>query len=327
MLGKVFGTPETVRRVRKPRNEDEDPTSGDSTTSFEEGRPKKITRPRSATVSSSLQRSARSDSYLRNMQANRTNARTEPEHELSPPDTRSRSQSFGNSEQHEQDVGGVTTSPTRRHESRPTSIELNPDSNELEKRLSDGQLEATVERTSPSSPTDLPRNRQASPDIQGEKAHNPVSKRSSKTEGSRTSANQKTSPARTGATTAKTTNRQRKKAAKPLPTPRPLSDKPSTALKKLTEQKKGESELTKTSIQTDGVDCYSNDVEKNVKDMETSDKDVEANHLRNGGIESAPTNGGTIVTTTTNASSEMQSVAKMEGSPAKKKTLPVWYNV
>ena len=327
MLGQVFRTPETVRRVRKPRNEDDDLISGDSTTSFE-GRQKKITRPRSATASTSLLRSARSDSYLRSFQANRTNARMEPQHELDPPDTctRSRSRSFGNSDQHEQDNGSVTTSPAQRHESRPTTIELKADSNKLEKRLSDGQLETTIERRSPSSPTDLPRNRKASPNTQEEKEHKPVTKRSSNTEGSRTSANQKTSPARTGATTTNATNRQRKRAAnKPLPTPRPLSDKPSTALKKLTEQKKGESEPTKSSVQTDGVDSKDNDMEKHVKDMEeTNDNDVEANHLQNGGIESGPTNDDTIVATT-NTSSEMQNVAIVEGSPAKKKTLPVWY--
>lgn len=327
MLGKVFGTPETVRRVGKPRNEDDDLTSGDSTVSFEERR-KRPTRPRSATASTSLQRSTRSDSYLRSVQANRTNARTDSQHELDPPEVRSRSRSFGtsNSKQQEQDGDSVTTSPTHRRENRPTTIELNTDSNEHhkpEKRLSDGQLEAVVERTSPSSPTDLSRDRQASPDS---KAHKPVTKRSSKTEDSRTSADQKTSPARTGVTATNATNRQRKRATKPLPTPRPVSAKPSTALQKLAEKKVVEPEPTKTNIQTDGVESNGNDVENNVKGVETNDKDVEANHLQNGGIESGPTNDDTMVATT-NASSEMQSAAKVEGSPSKKKTLPVWYRL
>lgn len=380
MLGKVFGTPETARRVIKPRSEDDDLTSGGSTTSHgssEEER-KKIIRPRSATVSASLQRSTKSDSHLKSSQSNRIKVQSE----LAPPEGRSRSRSFDTSSSKQEqkvdsrttspevgnrttspevdnrttlpEVGNRTTSPevdnrttspevddrtspevdnrmtspegdnrttspVRRRDSRPSSIDLIADSNEhhdIEKRLSDGQLEADIDKTSPNSTSDLPRSRQAHRGAQGERERKPVPKESSRSDTGRTSINQRVSPARPGSATS-ATSKQKRKPSKPLPTPRPLSDKPSTALKRLAEQKKEEPE-SKNNVQTDGVESSGNSVE-------TNDKDIKSNHLHNGSIDGGPTSADTADTTatTTNDSTEVQSVGTSEGSPAKKKTLPV----
>ena len=315
MLGKVFGTPETARRVRAPRNEDDDLTSGDSTTSFgptdeDTAGGRRITRPRSATVSAGLQRSTKSDTNVRSSRPTTTEREKEVKMEPAPPAGRSRAKSFdgGSSELPKQESDNDTTSPSYQSESRPTSIELNANSapsdkhHQLKKRLSDSQLEAGRERKSKGTPTAL---------------REPVTKDLSKSRGGRTSSNQPTSPTRTGGDTS-VVSRPKKRPVKALPTPRPVSAKPSTALKRLAEQKKEEADLEATAMQqsqTDGT-------ETSGTDMVTKDDTVEANHLQNGNIEGEPSDSDRIETTKA-VSSNTQNSSKIEGSPAKKKTLPV----
>ena len=132
-----------------------------------------------------------------------------------------------------------------------------------------------------------------------------VVQESASKETSRTSANQKSSSARPSSIAHK----QKRKHVKPLPTPRPVQAKPSNALKHLVEQKKEEEELKSTSApqsQTDGAQVNDNE-------------NTETNHVQNGSIENGPT--GSDATGT----AKEQNPAIVEGSPSKKKTLPVSY--
>lgn len=325
MLGKVFGTPETARRVLTPRNEDDDLTSEDSATSFgpidkdSPGAGKRIVRPRSATVSAGMQmRSTNSDS---NIKLNRTERKQEPENELDPATGRSRTQSFDASslKPHEQKSDDSTILQSHQDESRPTSIDLNANSvhsgkcHQLETRVSDSQLDHDGIRHG--SPTDsdngLYRDEQTNLDIRRQRVRKPVSEGPSKSVAGRTSASQRSTPARPGSASG-AVNRQKRKA---LPVPRPVSAKPSTALKRLAEQKKEEPELktiTAQQSQTDGV--------------ETNGNGVETNSLQNGGIDSG-LNSGDKIEATTVVSSEQQSPTINQASPVKKKTLPVCYNL
>ena len=321
MLGKVFGTPETVRRIRVPMNEDDDLTSGESG-EFRAGG-KRITRPRSATASAGLQRSAKSDT---NVRSSKTEAKKEAKTEPAPPPAgRSRARSFdsGSSKPQEQETGDTTTSLSSQNESRPTSIDLNTNSaptnkRQLEKRLSDSQLEADRERRkSRGTPTSPQGGQQTNTDTHRDKGRaRDVSKSAG---GSRTSANQATSPG--GGSSVG--NKQKKRPTKALPTPRPVSAKPSAVLKRLAEQKKEEeAELEATAVQqsqTDGTQTSGTDV------AATKEDTVETNHLQNGTIKGEPS-GSSKTETTETVLSNKQSPSKIEESPSKKKTLPVCYN-
>ena len=327
MLGKVFGTPETVRRFRVPRSEDDDLTSGDSDEFKPSG--KRITRPRSATVSTSLQRSTKSDTNVKSSRQTRTEVKKEAKTEPAPPSGRSRARSFdsGSSKPQEQESGDTAMSQSSQNESRPISIDLNTNSTpthkrQLEKRLSDSQLEAGRERRkSRDTPTSPQGDQQANNDIHKDKGRaRDVSKSSGG--GSRTTTNQATSPTKNeGGSTAG--NRQKKRPTKALPTPRPVSAKPSAVLKRLAEQKKEEeAELEAAAVQrshTDGAETSGTDV------AATKEDTVESNHLQNGTIEGEPS-GNNKVEATEAVLSNKQSPSKVEESPSKKKTLPVRYN-
>lgn len=324
MLGKVFGTPETVRRVRVPRNEDDDLTSGDSATSFgpadEDRGSKRVTRPRSATAAASLQRSAKSDTNVKSSRLTSVEVKKEVKTtELAPTAGRSRARSFdsGSSKPQEQDTSSIDTAPQSTHsENRPTSIDLtsNPapsDKRQLEKRLSDSQLEAGRERKSRRTPTSPQGGLEANSDIHRDKGRaRDVSKNGG---GGRTAVNRATSPSKSGGPTAG--NRQKKRPTKTLPTPRPVSAKPSAVLKNLVEQKKEEADLeaaTARQSQTDGAE---------ISDLATKEDTVETKHLQNGSVKGEP--GSSNKTETTETSK--QSPSKFEESPSKKKTLPVCY--
>ena len=298
MLGKTFGTPETARRVRKPRNEDDNLTSEESSTSLgsSDKMGEQVTRSRSATLSAGLQRSIKSDSHLKNASPIRTEEVTK---ELSPPVIRSRAQSFDSSslQQPHQEGDDKTRLQSGTSECRPTSIDLNVDSaqsdehRKLVKRLSDGQLEMTSQSESA--------------------LQEPASKGALKTEGGKHSANQNSSINKPRSTA----NRQKKKSNKPLPTPRPVQAKPSKALQQcLTERKEKEAELAITSAEqnlTDGVHTSNRDEENN-------NSDVETDQLHNGHSESVVTKDDT---------SKVHNPSRSEGSPVKKKTLPVCFNL
>lgn len=325
MLGEVFGTPETVRRVRVPRNEDDDLTSGDSATSFgpadeDSGGAgsKQFTRPRSATAAASLQRSAKSDT---NVKSSRAEVKKEVKTtELAPTAGRSRARSFdsGSSKPQEQESGSVDTAPQSTHtETRPTTIDLssNPapsDKRQLEKRLSDSQLEAGRERRSRRTPTSPQGGQKANVDDKGR------ARDLSQSEGGgnlRTSVNRATSPSKSGGGGSTAGNRQKKRPAKALPAPRPVSAKPSAVLKNLVEQKKEEADLEATTAaqqsQTDGAEM------SGAADLATEDT-VETSHLQNGSIKGEQSSSD-------KTEAIKQSPSKLEGSPSKKKTLPVCY--
>ena len=328
MLGKVFGTPETVRRVRVPGNEDDDLTSGDSTTSFgpadedRVGGSKRITRPRSATASASLQRSSRSDTNVRSSRLTGVEVKKEVKMELASPAGRSRARSFdsGSSKPQGQESGCDTAPQNDQNESRPTSIDLssNPapsDKRQLEKRLSDSQLEAGRERKSQGTPTSPQGGQQANSDIHSDKGR--VRDLSKSGGGGRTSANRATSPTKSGGGST-AGNRQKKRPTKALPTPRPVSAKPSAVLKHLVEQKKEEADLEATAAQrsqTDGA-------EMSGTDLATKEDTIETNHLQNGNIKREPSSSDKTETTEAVLSNK-QSPSKFEESPSKKKTLPV----
>ena len=324
MLGKVFGTPETVRRVRVPRGEDDDLTSGDSATSFgaaDEDRGgtggKRVTRPRSATVSAGLQRSTKSDT---NVKSSRVEVKKEiTTTEIAPPAARSRARSFdsGSLKPQVQESGSDAAPQSTNSESRPTSIDLNSnpapsDKRRLEKRLSDSQLEAGRERKPRRTPTSPQGGQQVNIDISRDKGRARDSSRAGG--GGRTTVSQATSPTSSksgGGSTAG--NRQKKRPAKALPTPRPVSAKPSAVLKNLVEQKKEEDDLEATA-QTDGAESSGVDLARN-------EDTVETNHLQNGSVKGEqPSSSGSKTET---AEANKQSPPKIEESPSKKKTLPV----
>ena len=326
MLGKVFGTPETVRRVRVPRNEDDDLTSGDSATSFgpadEDGGgagSKRLTRPRSATAAASLQRSAKSDTSVK---SSRLEVKKEIKTmELAPTAGRSRARSFdsGSSKPQEQESGSVDTAPQSTHtEIRPTTIDLNSnpapsDKRQLEKRLSDSQLEAGRGKRSRRTPTSPQGGQKANVDDKGR------ARDLSQSGGGgnlRTTMNRATSPGKSGGGGSTIGNRQKKRPAKALPAPRPVSAKPSAVLKNLVEQKKEEANLEATTAaqqsQTDGTEM------SGAVDLATEEDSVETSHLQNGSIK-----GEQSSSDKTEAIKQMPS--KLEESPSKKKTLPVCY--
>ena len=318
MLGKVFGTPETVRRVRVPRSEDDDLTSGDSATSFgaadEDRGGKRVTRPRSATASAGLQRSAKSDT---NVKSSRVEVKKEvTTAEIAPPAGRSRARSFDSSSSKPQvQESGSDAAPQSTHsENRPTSIGLNSipapsDKRRLEKRLSDSQLEAGRERKPRRTPTSPQGGQQ---DIGRDKGRAKDSSKSG--EGGRTTVSQATSPTSSKSSGGSTAgNRQKKRPAKALPTPRPVSAKPSAVLKNLVEQKKEEDDLEATAAQhsqTDGAGV----------ELARSEDTVETNRLQNGSVKGEPSSSGSKTET---AEANKQSPPKIEESPSKKKTLPV----
>ena len=322
MLGKVFGTPETVRRVTVPRSDDDDLTSGDSATSFGEDRiggSKRITRPRSATVSASLQRSTKSDT---NVKSSRVEVKKEVKAELAPPAGRSRARSFdsGSSKPQGQERGSDTAPQSNQNESRPTCIDLssNPapsDKRQLEKRLSDSQLVAGRERKSWGTPTSPQGGQQANSDIQSDEGRaRDLSKSGG---GGRTSANRVTSPTKSGGGST-AGNRQKKRPTKALPTPRPVSAKPSAVLKHLVEQKKEEADLEATVAQQ----SQTGGAETSGTDLATKEDTAETNHLQNGTIKGEPSSSDKIETAEAVVSIK-QSPSKFEESPSKKKTLPV----
>ena len=323
MLGKVFGTPETVRRVRVPRNEDDDLTSGDSTTSFgpadEDGGgagSKQLTRPRSATAAASLQRSAKSDTSVK---SSRLEVKKEIKTmELAPTAGRSRARSFdsGSSKPQEQESGSVDTAPQSTHtEIRPTTIDLssNPapsDKRQLEKRLSDSQLEAGREKRSRRTPTSPQGGQKANVDDKGR------ARDLSQSGGGGNLRTRATSPGKSGGGGSTTGNRQKKRPAKALPAPRPVSAKPSAVLKNLVEQKKEEANLEATTAaqqsQTDGTEM------SGAVDLATEEDSVETSHLQNGSIKGEQSSSD-------KTEAIKQTPSKLEESPSKKKTLPVGY--
>ena len=294
MLGKVFGTPETARRTLKPRSDDDDLTSGDSSTSIgpSDGGSRRASRPRSATVASSSgmqRRSTNSDSNLTGVRVTRTEKRKEIKSEVAPPTRRARAQSFdGGSFEEAKSDDNTTHSSTS--EGRPKSIDLR--TSLAQKRLSDGQLEAKVSTVSQNSQTGVEVHKQANGSTQREGS---ASKVSAKSDAGRT-----TSRADGGA------NRQRKRPTKALPAPRPVSSKPSTALQHLAEQKKKESEL-KIAEQA------KNDSSSNLKDL----------HLQNGNVGNEATTDGPSDSVVNSSSGP----AVKDESPSKKKTLPVRYKL
>ena len=301
MLGKVFGTPETSRRVRAPKDVSDSITSGDSATSFSTADEdsavdgKQVPHPRSATVSSNLQRSTKSDTNLKTSQRSKTVIKKGVKAEPARPAFRSRAKSFdGGSSKPEEQVSGddaTVTSQSSQRESSPTSLDLETKSalsgkRPLERILSDSQLlEVGKEKKSQDTPTGLQEGQHT---IHEDKL---TTSESSKRDGrtSRTPANRETSQTKTVGGSSK----QKKRPAKTLPTPRPVSAKPSAFLKRLAEQKKEEADLEAAAETVDA--------ETSSTDMVTKENAVETSHSQN----------------------SHQNLPNVEESPSKKKTLPV----